>query len=115
LYSLFLTKVAGDFPKRLPMRVSDNALLLSFGPDWSPRLTDLAGPSMMATLRRRLLSGTMAPAVHEALVEAGYLEGRLALNAREWACLLGWAIAILFGVSLFVSVWMDSGSDWLNP
>ena len=99
VYPQFCSKVDSILPKPLPERLSDNALILSFGPDWSPRQTDVDGPSMKATMRRKLLAGTTAPAIHEALVQAGYLEGALAFSMREWIMLTVWTVSVAWSLA----------------
>lgn len=103
VYAQFRGKVDSILPKPLPDRLSDNALVLSFGPDWSPRQTDAGGPSMKATMRRKLLAGTAAPAIHEALVQAGYLEGMLAFSMREWIMLTVWAVSGMWSLTSILS------------
>jgi hypothetical protein len=95
-------------PKPLPARLADNALIVSFGPDWSPRQTDVDGPSMKATMRRKLLAGTTAPAIHEALVQAGYLEGTVAFSVREWIMLAVWSVGIASSLAPILSLALSS-------
>jgi branched-chain amino acid transport system permease protein len=106
VYAQFRSKVGDMLPQFLPDPLSNKALILSFAPDWSARQTDVKGPSIAATLRRRLLAGTMAPAVHEALVEAGYLKGRLPFSVRERIALALWTFALLVNIWMLMSVWM---------
>ena len=108
VYSQFCSKVNDILPKPLPARLADNALIVSFGPDWSPRQTDVDGPSMKATMRRKLLAGTTAPAIHEALVQAGYLEGTVAFSVREWIMLAVWTVGIASSLAPILSLALSS-------
>lgn len=71
-----------------------NALFLGFGPKWEPRLYGVRGPSFFAMFRR-LLTGSPAPAVREALRpalwELGLPTRKMPLHWREWI-LLGLAV-----------------------
>jgi hypothetical protein len=105
LYSWLRYRAVGVLPLRLPPSPG-RALFLGFGPGWVPRLYGTRGPSSSARLRR-LLAGSPAPALREAL--NGALK-RLALNARrlpfkprEWL-ILGF-IALWLALSLLAGSW----------
>jgi hypothetical protein len=86
VYSDLRLHVKGRLRQALPASPGQ-ALFLGFGLNWTPRLFGIRGPSWSAQLRR-LLTGSQAPAVREALnVAVKRLRRpvhRLPFQFREW-------------------------------
>ena len=105
-YSLLRGRVEDHIPHPFPSSPG-GALFLVFGPDWTPRLLGKRGPSRSARLRR-LLSGSPAPSVREAL--NGALK-RLGLNARRLPFQFReWFIYILLALG---ALWLLAMLAWI--
>lgn len=103
LYSYLQDRAADVIPHPFPI-YPGRALFIRFDPDWTPRLLGLRGPSMAARLRR-LVSGSPAPAVREALNGAlkrlGLNARRLPFQFREWVILGTIGLLALWVLLLF--------------
>ena len=106
LYS-YLRDRAGDVVAHSFPNSPHGALFLRFDEDWTPQLLGLRGPSMAAKFRR-LLAGSPAPAVREALNGAEERLGRntrsLPLQFREWVVIGVLALSLLWALMLLFSV-----------
>jgi hypothetical protein len=86
MYQVLVARGPEILKVQLP-RHCGNALFLGFGPKWEPRLYGIYGPSIFAKFRR-LLIGSPAPAIREALRpalwELGLPTRKMPLHWREW-------------------------------
>lgn len=105
-YALLRARAEKYFPYPLPEHPGE-ALFLGFSSEWQPQLYGRTGPSATAILRR-VLVGSPAPAVREALNVALQLLGqktrKMPLAFREWLLLSIplWMIAFCAGMLVWI-------------